>query len=91
VPLLKKGENMYPTSAHDHIIHQAGLIQKGELNTSISNHLLQTAVLTHGGEHTYQAQLGKPIRKLSTWLLNMVANLIWETERAYDKLAQAAR
>jgi len=82
---------MFQTSTHDYVIQQAGLIQKGELNTSIPNHLLQTAVLTHGTENYRQVRLGKPTKKLSTLLINLVANLIWKTERVADNLAQAAR
>jgi hypothetical protein len=61
------------------------------LNTSITNHLLQTAVLTQDTTSYHRVQLGKPTRRFSTRLINLVANLIWKTERAYTNLAQAAR
>jgi hypothetical protein len=82
---------MYHTTSHDYVIQQAGFIQKGEFNTSIHNHLLQTAVLTQDSENYPQVQLGNPIKKISTGLINLVAKLIWKTERVYDNLAQAAR
>ena len=82
---------MYHTTTHDFVIQQAGLVQKGELNTSIPTHLLQTAVLTHGAGNYRQVRLGNSTKKFSTRLVNLVANLIWKTERIYNNLAQAAR
>jgi hypothetical protein len=82
---------MYQTSTHDYIYQQAGLIQQGDINTGIHDYMISKSLLAQSaGNHQLVRSLPIP-RGFTSWLLNLVASLIWKTERSYSDLAQAAR
>lgn len=82
---------MYHTSTHDYVFRQAGLTQQGDINTSIHDYMIRKSVLTQDARnHQLVRPLNTP-RGITNWLINLIASLIWKTERSFTNLAEAAR
>ncbi len=82
---------MYTTNTHDYAFQQAGLIQAGDINQRIHDHLLQKSVLTWEA-NTYQpTRLDNIKNGIKNWFVNHFASLIRKTERAFTDTAEVAR
>lgn len=82
---------MYQTSTHDYVFQQAGLTQKGDINTSIHDYMIRKSVLTQDARNHQLVGSLKTPKGFNYWLINKFASLIWKTERSYTNLAQAPR
>ena len=79
------------TNHYDHIIQQAGITSRGDINANIPNSLLRQAVLTnHKGTYLPTRSSGKPGR-FKNWPLNLFAQLVWLPERTMTRTSQVAR
>ena len=79
---------MFYTNAYDQIIQQAGSIQRGDINTAIHDHLLQKAVLTRYADQYQPTRTRAELTGYKSWLINLLAKLVWSPEK---KLAQLSR
>jgi hypothetical protein len=82
---------MFYTNTYHHIIEQAGTTQMGDMNNSLPNHLLQTAVLTNHKETYQPTRFSRKPLSFKNFLLNLVGQLIWLPERTMTTTSQVSR